>query len=58
LGAGEGTRFLKLRAATSLPRQLAKQGCREEARAMLAHTYSWLTEVRAPVEKSLREAAG
>ena len=31
-------------AATSLARLLAKQGRREEARAMLAEIYNWFTE--------------
>jgi predicted ATPase len=35
---------LELRATTSLGRLLAKQGRRDEARAMLADIYSWFTE--------------
>jgi adenylate cyclase len=35
---------LELRATTSLARLLAKQGKRDEARAMLAEIYSWFTE--------------
>jgi len=35
---------LELRAATSLARLLAKQGRRDEARAMLAEIYNWFTE--------------
>jgi predicted ATPase len=34
----------ELRATTSLARLLAKQGRREEARAMLAEIYGWFTE--------------
>jgi tetratricopeptide (TPR) repeat protein len=34
----------ELRATTSLARLLAKQGCRDEARRMLAEIYSWFTE--------------
>jgi predicted ATPase len=33
-----------LRATTSLARLLAKQGRRDEARAMLAKIYGWFTE--------------
>jgi hypothetical protein len=33
-----------LRATTSLARLLAKQGCRDEARTMLAEIYGWFTE--------------
>ena len=35
---------LELRATTSLARLLAKQGRRDEARAMLADIYNWFTE--------------
>src|ERR1700682_2493569 len=35
---------LELRATTSLARLLAKQGQRDEARAMLAEIYNWFTE--------------
>jgi predicted ATPase len=34
----------ELRATMSLARLLAQQGCREEARAMLADIYGWFTE--------------
>jgi class 3 adenylate cyclase/tetratricopeptide (TPR) repeat protein len=34
----------ELRATTSLARLLANQGCREEARRMLADLYNWFTE--------------
>ena len=34
----------ELRATTSLARLLAKQGRRDEARAMLAEIYNWFTE--------------
>ena len=34
----------ELRATTSLARLLAKQGRRDEARAMLAEIYGWFTE--------------
>jgi predicted ATPase len=35
---------LELRATMSLARLLAKQGRRDEARAMLADIYGWFTE--------------
>jgi len=34
----------ELRATMSLARQLATQGCHDEARAMLADIYNWFTE--------------
>jgi predicted ATPase len=34
----------ELRATTSLARLLAKQGCRDDARTMLAEIYGWFTE--------------
>jgi hypothetical protein len=34
-------KFLELRATASLARLLARQGSREEARAMLADIYGW-----------------
>jgi predicted ATPase len=37
-------RWWRLRATTSLARLLAKQGRRDEARAMLADIYDWFTE--------------
>jgi len=40
----QGTKSFQLRATTSLARLLAKQGNREEARAMLAQIYHWFTE--------------
>src|SRR5208282_4677762 len=40
----QGTKLLQLRATTSLARLLAKQGKRDEARAMLAEIYNWFTE--------------
>ena len=39
-----GARRFELRATTSLARLLAKQGKRDEARAMLADIYNWFTE--------------
>ena len=39
-----GSKAFELRATTSLARLLAKQGHREEARAMLAEIYGWFTE--------------
>jgi class 3 adenylate cyclase/tetratricopeptide (TPR) repeat protein len=39
-----GSRTFELRATTSLARLLAKQGKRDEARAMLAEIYNWFTE--------------
>jgi predicted ATPase len=40
----QSARSPELRATTSLARLLAKQGRRDEARAMLADIYSWFTE--------------
>ena len=40
----QGGKSLELRATTSLARLLAKQGRRDEARAMLAEIYGWFTE--------------
>jgi predicted ATPase len=40
----QSARWWELRATTSLARLLAKQGKRDEARAMLAHIYNWFTE--------------
>ena len=39
-----GSKAYELRATTSLARLLAKQGRRDEARAMLAEIYGWFTE--------------
>jgi class 3 adenylate cyclase/tetratricopeptide (TPR) repeat protein len=39
-----GSKAFELRATTSLARLLAKQGKRDEARAMLADIYNWFTE--------------
>jgi class 3 adenylate cyclase/DNA-binding winged helix-turn-helix (wHTH) protein len=39
-----GAKLLELRSATSLARLLAKQGKRNEARALLAEIYNWFTE--------------
>jgi hypothetical protein len=35
---------MELGATTNLARLLAKQGCRDEARAMLADIYGWFTD--------------
>jgi adenylate cyclase len=40
----QSAKSLELRATTSLARLLAKQGHRDEARAMLAEIYNWFTE--------------
>ena len=40
----QSARLPELRATTSLARLLAKQGRRDEARAMLAEIYGWFTE--------------
>jgi predicted ATPase len=40
----QSARSEELRATTSLARLLAKQGKRDEARAMLAEIYGWFTE--------------
>ena len=37
-------KWWELRATTSLARLLASQGCRDEARTMLAEIYGWFTE--------------
>jgi predicted ATPase len=39
-----GAKAWELRATTSLTRQLAKQGRRDEACSMLADIYGWFTE--------------
>ena len=39
-----GAKAWELRATTSLARLLAKQGRRDEARAMLADIYGWFSE--------------
>jgi predicted ATPase len=44
IAARQGAKSLELRATTSLARRLAKQGRRDEARAMLAEIYNWFTE--------------
>ena len=40
----QSARYMELRATTSLARLIAKQGRRDEARAMLAKIYGWFTE--------------
>jgi predicted ATPase len=40
----QSAKSFELRATTSLARLLAKQGRRDEARAMLAEIYGWFTE--------------
>jgi predicted ATPase len=40
----QSARSWELRATTSLARLLAYQGCRDEARSMLAEIYGWFTE--------------
>jgi predicted ATPase/class 3 adenylate cyclase len=44
LARKQHAKIWELRATTSLARMLAKQGKREEARAMLAEIYGWFTE--------------
>ena len=44
LSRAQGARLYELRATMSLARLLAKQGKRDEARAMLAEIYNWFTE--------------
>ena len=44
IARGQSARMAELRATTSLARLLAKQGRRDEARAMLAEIYNWFTE--------------
>jgi predicted ATPase len=41
---GQRSRSLELRATMSLARLLAKQGCPDEARTMLAEIYGWFSE--------------
>ena len=41
---GQSAKLWELRAATGLARLLAKQGKRDEARAILADIYGWFTE--------------
>ncbi len=43
----------ELRAATSLARLLAKQGLRDEARAMLAEIYGWFIEGHCRFDRDL-----
>jgi len=40
----QSAKSFELRATTSIARLLAKQGCRDEARTMLADIYGWFTE--------------
>ena len=40
----QGSKWWELRATVGLARLLAKQGRRDEARAMLAEIYGWFTE--------------
>ena len=40
----QGAKSLELRATTNLARLLAKQGKRDEARAILTDIYNWFTE--------------
>ena len=40
----QGGKSLELRATTSLAQLFAKQGRRDEARAMLSEIYGWFTE--------------
>src|SRR5262249_8645031 len=44
IAQGQGTKWWELRATRSLARLLAKQGRRDEARAVLAEVYGWFTE--------------
>jgi len=44
IARGQSAKWWELRATTSLARLLAKQGKRDEARAMLADIYNWFTE--------------
>ena len=44
VGSRQSTKLFQLRATTSLARLLAKQGNRDEARAMLEEIYGWFTE--------------
>jgi len=44
IARNQSAKSLELRATTNLARLLAKQGRRDEARAMLAEIYDWFTE--------------
>jgi predicted ATPase len=44
LRRGQSAKWWELRATVSLARLLAKQGRRDEARAILAEIYNWFTE--------------
>jgi len=44
IARSQSAKSWELRATTSLARLLAKQGKRDEARAMLAEIYKWFTE--------------
>jgi len=44
IAQGQQSKSLELRATMSLARLLDKEGCRDEARAMLANIYGWFTE--------------
>jgi predicted ATPase len=44
IAAGQEAKSWELRAATSLARLMARQGRREEARALLAPVHDWFTE--------------
>jgi class 3 adenylate cyclase/tetratricopeptide (TPR) repeat protein len=44
IARGQSAKWWELRATVSLARLLAKQGRRDEARAMLAEIYDWFTE--------------
>ncbi|MBV8137488.1 MAG: hypothetical protein JO121_17945 [Deltaproteobacteria bacterium] len=44
IARSQSAKSWELRATTSLARLLAKEGKREEARAMLAEIYNWFTE--------------
>ncbi len=44
LSRAQGARLFELRTTTSLAPLLAKQGNRDEARAMLAEIYNWFTK--------------
>jgi predicted ATPase len=44
IARGQQAKSWELRAATNLARLLARQGRREEARALLAPIYGWFTE--------------
>jgi predicted ATPase/class 3 adenylate cyclase len=58
IARNQSAKSLELRATTSLARLLAKQGRRDEARAMLAEIYGWFTEgLTRPISRTPRRCS-